>query len=316
MPSSGVSIGESQREFSDPDRSNWRATGARGLRATIWYPATTADVAAEPPAARDAPTVRLGAPLANAPERLPLVLLSHGSGNHADQLRWLGIALAGQGFIVVAPDHNGSQDDELGGMLTATDFFAWERARDVSVVLDHILADASLGPRIDPERIGAAGFSLGGTTVLWLGGARLDLELLRRDSPPPPPFLQDSINALIEYSKTSDVGRASIARAGQSYRDPRIRAIFALSPAMGPGFPEEVLRTIDVPVGVAVGDADVIAPAKDNAARFAHAIPRARLIVLPGERGHYTQPIEPAKRGAELGEVSRLAANFFREILR
>ncbi len=46
----------------------------------------------------------------------------------------------------------------------------WLRARDLSAVIDGMLADATFGPRIDVSRIGAAGHSLGGYTVLALAG--------------------------------------------------------------------------------------------------------------------------------------------------
>jgi predicted dienelactone hydrolase len=42
----------------------------------------------------------------------------------------------------------------------------WERAKDLSTVLDDVLADPDFGPHIDRRRIGAAGFSLGGYTVI------------------------------------------------------------------------------------------------------------------------------------------------------
>ena len=51
----------------------------------------------------------------------------------------------------------------------------WERAVDLSKVLDGMLADPEFGPRIDPHRVGAAGFSYGGYTVLELAGGIGDL---------------------------------------------------------------------------------------------------------------------------------------------
>ena len=48
------------------------------------------------------------------------------------------------------------------------------RARS-SAALDAILADPSFGPRIDASRIGAAGFSIGGFSVLGLAGATVDM---------------------------------------------------------------------------------------------------------------------------------------------
>lgn len=246
--------------------------------------------------------------------KYPLVLLSPGSGSNAEQLFWLGHVLAQHHYIVAAVSHNGTDEEELRrGMLTATDFFCWERARDLSVVLTRLLADPEFSRRIDPARIGAAGFSLGGATALWLGGARLDLGLLRQNSPAPRPALVPSIESFIAYSKNEHVGRESIRRAEVSYKDQRIKFIFALAPAIGVGFTEESLREVDVPVCIVVGAADQVAPAATNAKRYAEHIPNAQLIVVPRERGHYLAPNAPEQRRRELREVAELALQFFRQ---
>jgi predicted dienelactone hydrolase len=251
---------------------------------------------------------------APSPAKHPLILLSPGSGNNAEQLFWLGQFLAQHDYFVAAVSHNGTDEEELRtGMLTATDFFCWERARDLSVVLTRLLADPELSSRIDPARIGAAGFSLGGATALWLGGARLDLELLRQKSPPLQPALVPSIDRFIAYSTSEHAGRESIRRAEVSYKDHRIKSIFALAPAIGVGFTGESLREVDVPVCIVVGDTDKVAPASTNAQRYAGFIPDAELIVLPGERGHYLSPVPSEQRQMELREVAELALRFFHE---
>jgi len=98
------------------------------------------------------------------------VLLSHGTGGSAVQMAWLGMELARHGYIAVAVNHPGNNATEP---YTAEGFALWwERATDLSEVLDGMLADATFGARIDARRVGAAGFSMGGYTVLELAGAR------------------------------------------------------------------------------------------------------------------------------------------------
>jgi predicted dienelactone hydrolase len=309
-------VGVAARTFEDPDRLNWAGTAARTVRVTLWYPS-------EQDGTREffdddgerALLLRDAGVAAGGPH--PLILVSHGSGGNAAQMFWLGHFLAEQGYIVVAVDHNGTDEEELKNKRpTLTDFFGWERASDLSVVLTGLLDDPAFAGKIDAARIGAAGFSLGGTTALWTAGARIDLDALRLNSPPPPPFLAEAIERRIEFSKTNPVGRESVARAGRSYRDARICAVFALAPPMGAGFTEEGLRNVDVPVCIVVGDADVVAPAESNAKHFARHIPGARLIVVPGERGHYLEPIAAEKRRAELREVAEMARRFFGEHVR
>jgi dienelactone hydrolase len=96
---------------------------------------------------------------------LPLVVFSHGLGSSPERFSQLLDAWAAAGYVVVAPrfpltsdanpDHNTEVSDQDN--LPA----------DVSFVLDEVLAAAAtpgdrLFGRVDPDAIGAAGFSLGG----------------------------------------------------------------------------------------------------------------------------------------------------------
>ena len=309
-------IGLAQRSFEDPQRLSWPGTAPRPVRVTLWYPAAVGGTAVEVEDNHDRLTVHRDAPVAARQERYPLVLLSPGSGGEAAYMFWLGRALAARQMIVAAVDHNGSEAEELGlRRPTPTDFFAWERAADLSVALDRLLGDAEWSDWIDPECIGAAGFSLGGTTALWTAGARLDLEALRAGSPPPPPAIAAAIENLVALSQTHPVARASVDRAPDSYRDERVRAVFALAPPMGAGFTPAGLADVTVPVCIVVGDADVIAPAAGNAQHFAALLRDVRLHVLPGERGHYIKPLPADQQRSEMREVAKLAADFFEQTL-
>ena len=305
-------VGVMQREFADTGRTNWAGDGPRPVRITLWYPADPDGIPETVESEGERLALRREAGIAQFRQQHPLVMVSHGSGGDAAQMRWLGAFLAQRGYLVAGLQHNGTEAEELHrSRPTLTDFFGWERARDVSIALDGLLADAQLGPRIDAARIGAAGFSLGGTTVLWSAGARLSLDALRRNSPPPPPAIAEAIASLITFAETDPVARRSVARSDLSYKDVRIRAVFALAPPMGVGFGEAGLRAVEVPVLIVVGEADLVAPPESNARHFAAYIPGARLEVVPGERGHYLRPVAPAQRQAELREVATMAQAFF-----
>jgi hypothetical protein len=164
-------VGMSFRTFTPDEPYNWRGAKTHALGATVWYPAAASAV--EQPieipgmselfvigrAARDVN-------LASTPVKYPLVVLSHGTGGSALQMAWLGTSLAANGYIAVAVNHPGNNATET---YTAQGFSTWwERARDLSVVIDSMLADPTFGSRIDSHRIGAAGFSLApsGNSVL------------------------------------------------------------------------------------------------------------------------------------------------------
>ncbi len=97
-----------------------------------------------------------------------LVVLSHGSGD-SDLGHWdTAVALAKAGFIAAAPLHprNNFRHD-VGDRRIVLD----GRPRQLSAVIDALLAHEAWSSRIDPQKIGAFGFSIGGYTVLAALGA-------------------------------------------------------------------------------------------------------------------------------------------------
>lgn len=289
-------VGFSLRQFPAPEDYNWRGSDDHTLGGIIWYPAE--DSAGEkeqyigPP---DAPLFYAGraakdATLAPAFSKFPLIALSHGTGGSAMQMAWLGTYLAARGYIVVAVNHPGN--NAVTGYTTEGFIEGWERAKDISTVISDVLADPRFGSKIDPDRIGAGGFSYGGYTMIELAGARTDLNRLlawcdeqkNACNPPEMPDLMEKFKALQEKP---DVQR-TLQRAGDSYRDPRIRAVFAIAPAVARAFKAETLQEITTPVEIVAGAADVIAPLAENARFFASNIKTAKLTILPGGAGHYT----------------------------
>jgi predicted dienelactone hydrolase len=228
------------------------------------------------------------AELVFAPASFPLVLLSHGTGGMSLQLGWLASHLASQGYIVAGINHHGNNALEpytIQGFLRY-----WERAKDLTTVLNLLLVDPNIGPRINPAQIGAAGFSLGGYTTIAIAGGITNIRLLikayqdsERDlSKEVPEFPNPA--ALVEEFKSLD-RYASVADA--SYRDYRVKSIFAIAPALGEAFSPEGLSPIVIPVKIIVGEEDRTAPAAANASYLAKHITGAELTILE-KVGHYT----------------------------
>lgn len=83
--------------------------------------------------------------------------------------------------------------------------------------------------------------------------------------------------------------KASRSRSGASYRDPRIKAVFAIAPALGEAFDQRSFADVTIPVSLLAGDADVTAPVNTNIHRIAGLMPKATVTMVPGA-SHYTFP--------------------------
>jgi predicted dienelactone hydrolase len=322
-PNLQSTVGMITRDFTDQRRMNWERTDPRPLRTAIWYPAAAGTGEVETifggPPERElfAPvTVQGGADISNAKQQYPLVLLSHGTGGSAVQMMWLGHYLAARGYIVAAVNHHGNTAAEKN-YVSQGFLLYWERARDLSAVLDKILADPVFGPHIDRKHIGAAGFSLGGYTVIAIAGGRFNSSQFDSfcHSPEkdftcgPQPEFADAPKIFAQLKENDPVVKESLRHSHDSFRDPRIKRVFAISPALGSGFRAADLVQVTVPVSIVVGAADKVAPPRTNAQRYARYIRGAKVVVLPGGIGHYTFLAECNAHGKSILDLCRDSAS-------
>jgi predicted dienelactone hydrolase len=292
-------VGLANRHFTPPEPYDWRGAKTHTLITDIWYPAEAS--AAEQPqfvgnpanpfaiAGRAAPD----APILASPAKFPLILLSHGTGGSSQIMAWFGSGLAARGYIVAAVNHPGN--NALEDYTTPGFTLWWERATDLSVVLDQMLADSTFGSHVDPKRVGAAGFSLGGFTVLEIAGGIGEIPRYREyckthasdgicTDPPEFPGLTAKVEALIASDPAME---AAVANGAKSHGDPRVRAIFAMAPAIGPAFSTESLASISIPTQIVAGSADTAVPIESSAKFFASHIRGAQLTIFQAV-GHYT----------------------------
>ncbi|MCB1003419.1 MAG: hypothetical protein KDB35_04450 [Acidimicrobiales bacterium] len=103
----------------------------------------------------------------DAPGRFPLVAFAHGHYGHPRKFTQLFEAWAAAGFVVAAPAFPLSNDEVPGA---ASPFDLPDQPGDLSFVISESLRlsgedDGFLAGRVDPERIGVGGLSLGGATT-------------------------------------------------------------------------------------------------------------------------------------------------------
>ena len=302
-------VGYDEVLWFDHARKDWSGSGARPLHTAIWYPTTAVGETLLTAGAVDDPLFIIGhvitqADLAPDEDCYPVVLMSHGTGGTAHGLGWLGIRFARAGYIAVAVSHHGNTAIEP----YLVEGFAcwWERAGDLIVALDQLSDESRFSGRLDLARVFAAGFSLGGYTVIALAGAQTDLKLFQRwneehaggRGPREFPDLGEQIPKLLA---SSEEFRRSVDRHNQSWRDARIKAVFAYAPAPPVrGFTTYSLAEIDVPVGLMVGGADREAPPQVCAVWLHQHLKHSQLTVLEDHVGHYVFLCEATERAKAL----------------
>ena len=299
--------------ITDPQRSNWDDTGPRPIAWSAWYP-TEASAPASPPESSffDPGQVGVDAPPTSA-AALPVVLLSHGTGGTAESLGWLARALAGLGYVVLGANHHGNTGVEP---YRPEGFLCWwERASDLSVLLDALASNGPFAGLLDMRRVSAVGFSLGGYTALALAGARTSLAAFEAwraaqgvtaGGPREFPGAADHIDGLLQTSK---VFSTSWARHGRVVSDARIRSLVAIAPAPTVrAFLPASVAGISIPVTILSGGADTEAPVEQCGDWLIQQNPRFTHHNLGRDIGHYTFVDLPADPG--LSETVEVFADF------
>lgn len=167
--------------------------------------------------------------------RLPLVVISHGNGGSWTGHAATAEALARAGFMVAALSHTG---DNYRDQSRATEVA--ERPRQLKRLIDYMVETGAGGLQVDPDRIGAFGFSSGGFTVLAAAGGRPDLTRVIDHCRANPGFYDCRLLAAR--------GAAPVVYAPEWTYDRRIRAVVAAAPALGYTFGREGLADVTVPV--------------------------------------------------------------------
>jgi predicted dienelactone hydrolase len=261
--------------------------GGRELRIITWYPAHAESGAKgykfesgiRGSGVLDVPPDRAGAPY-------PLLLFSHGLGGSADQSVYYCQNLASHGYVVVSADHMDKDSltgnlrlkalgkllkklprtpaEQFGMTATTIVYNDWfnsigfdlsYRAREASFAIDRALEwngdeNHPLHKMMDPDRIGATGHSLGGFTVIMIGGIPMrcdepgdfdrECDLKNQD------VMDMEFPCCLDFMKQMDP---------LDMRDERVKAILPLAPAIFVPHLERAAAEIEIPLMLMTGDA-------------------------------------------------------------
>ena len=227
-----------------------RDPGHPPLAAAIWYPTTANPGFALLGLAGE----KVATDGAVAGNRLPLIVFSHGTGasqfSHADTA----LALAQNGFVVIAPLHTG--DNFQDGSDVGKPDWLLNRSRHVGRAIDMAITSWKDRSHIDSNRVGVFGFSAGATTALISVGGAPDLQRIASHCAEHPEFV----------CKLTTPEKYRHLKPQLWHSDRRIRAAVIAAPGLGFTFTAARLSAVHVPVQLWQGAEDQTVPSATNAA--------------------------------------------------
>ena len=251
------------------------------MPATIFYPAT-----GTPGSTQLGPyTVGAKGDLPFAPGSFPLIVFSHGTSGSTLDDSDLEVGLAKHGYVVAAVEHAGDNYHDRSGL--GSDRVLIGRSMQLSALIDAVLQSSTLAPHIDASRIGAAGFSAGGSDVLLLAGARPNFAL------------KDRYCAAMPADKTFCGWSVRVSTPPlAAHADTRVRAVLALDP-VGLYFDREALAAVDAPVDLWTAKDDTVLQPEWNAQHINELLAVAHFYhVAPGDHYVFLSPCSQQLRNA------------------
>ncbi|MBW4476740.1 MAG: alpha/beta hydrolase [Tolypothrix brevis GSE-NOS-MK-07-07A] len=203
--------------------------------------------------------------LPNVSTAAPVIVISHGVGSDSGNFEYLANHLASYGFVVVVPNHPGSDAKQLQSLLDGRASEAAkpqefvDRPLDVKHVLDELemrnKSDSRFKGRLNMQQIGVIGQSFGGYTALALAGAKINFQQLTKDCSKQ--ALKDTWN----LSLLLQCRALQLPKNQYNLRDERVKAAIALNPITSSIFGKAGLKEIQTPVMIVGSSDDTIAPA-------------------------------------------------------
>ena len=192
----------------------------------------------------------------------PIIIISHGFGGVREDFTFLAEHLASYGFVVLLPDHVGSNLDfrqvYLGGrlntLLSPTEFL--DRPEEISFLIDELEQLVNTSPtwaaRLNIDQIGVMGDSLGGSTALALAGAEINYARLNERCG------ADILN--LNFALYLQCRARFLPPQNFTLREPRVKAVIAAHPMGSWLYGPEGVGQVEIPLLMVTGSDDIISP--------------------------------------------------------
>ncbi|MFN9856605.1 MAG: alpha/beta hydrolase [Pseudanabaena sp.] len=194
----------------------------------------------------------------------PVIVISHGLASNRDTFIYLSQHLASHGYAVAVLEHPETGSKDFGAFLKGfgknpnpRDHYL--RPSDIKYLLDDLERQSknilNVSDRLDLQNVGLIGHSLGGYTVLTLGGARLNFDSIKAGCDVPEPNVTS-----FNLSKLIQCRAINLEPKDNDLKDPRVKAILTLNPIGSTLFNREGMRPLNLPVMIFASGDDMIAP--------------------------------------------------------
>lgn len=194
-------------------------------------------------------------------EKVPVIVASHGLASNRQHFATIAAHLASYGYVVVVPEHVGSNFTHFMDMLDGLNRNIFElnsfidRPKDISYILDDLERrnENEFQGRLDLKKVGVLGHSFGGYTALALAGAEINFAQLEKDC--------DRTVRAPNLSLVLQCQALKLPRQNYNFRDPRVQVIMAVNPVNSSIFGQESLSKVQIPVLFGSGSRDPATPA-------------------------------------------------------
>ena len=187
----------------------------------------------------------------------PLAIITHGFTSSRGDFQYLAEHLASHGYIVLVPEHIGSDAvykeaflrGELNTTISPIEFYS--RPQDITTLLDEV-EESELNSLVNWQQVGIFGHSFGGNTALVVAGAPINQERINQECQENELFLNAS---MLLQCRASFLPPIDFDR-----RDSRIKAVIAINPVTSTALGPESMGKIEIPTMMLGGSKDIAAP--------------------------------------------------------